>query len=113
MAVVLFEEYDPFINIKRDEVRTITETHDLQATNDTTQNAAAWNDTDPVEVGNSNSQGRNTGTVTTTDHFHVEGDSAITDAQDVLKKELEVRKQFNLYDIIANEYKTEFCLLVY
>ena len=54
-----------------------------------------------------------TGTVTTTEHFHVEGDSAITDAQDVAKKEFNLRDEYNLYNYIINDFKNRFCLLVY
>lgn len=110
MADVLYEDYDPFINIKRDEVRTITEERDLK--NEVQNRVNAWNDvTTPVD--RSSGEQTDTGTVTTTEHFHVEGDSAITDAQDVLKKEMDVRMRFNLYDIITEEFKERFCVMVY
>ena len=113
MEIVLYEEYDPFINIKRDEVRTITEERDLTGTGDTTGKVSAWNDTDMVDRAKDESVSTQTGTVTTTEHFHVEGDSAITDAQDVMKKEMDVRIRYDLYRIILSEFKERFCLLVY
>lgn len=110
MARVLFEDYDPFINIKRDEVRTITEERDLK--NEVQNRVNAWNDvTKPVD--RSSGEAKDTGTVKTTEHFHVEGDSAITDAQDVLRKEMEVRTRYNMYDIIKEEFKQRFCIMVY
>ena len=117
MQRVLYEEYDPFINIKRDETRQIVQDRDLTTTNNgsNTLNMNAWNSTDPVEreqqvVDNTTD---NTGTITTTEHFHVEGDSAITDAQDVAVKEFELRAKYDLYRYILNDFKQRFCLLVY
>lgn len=161
MERVLYEDYDPFINIKRDEVRTITQERDLQDTGTlrntditntrddltntdsynsnvtTTDQVSAWNATDfadrdkqiaqrldsdnvnqvthrgQTSSGLAQDNKSSTGTITTTEHFHVEGDSAITDAQDVLKKEMDVRIRYDLYRIILAEFKQRFCLLVY
>lgn len=113
MEKVLYEEYDPFINIKRDEVRTITEERDLTGTGDTTGKVSAWNDEGFTDRAKDESVSTQTGTVTTTEHFHVEGDSAITDAQDVLKKEMQVRIEYDLYRLILAEFKERFCILVY
>ena len=112
-ANVLFEEYDPFINIKRDEVRTITQTRNLQSTGRSTNSVNAWNSADPATRDINEGAGSDTGTVSTTEHFHVEGDSAITDAQDVAKKEIELRVKYNLYQMITNDFKKRFCLMVY
>lgn len=109
MFRVLDSDYDPFINIKRDEVRTITEERDLIG--NLTNRVNAWNDLQAVDRNSSESTDK--GKVTTTDHFHVEGDSAITDAQDVLRKEMEVRNKYNMYDIITEEFKQRFCVMVY
>lgn len=113
MALVLNEEYDPFINIKRDEVRTITTDRDLESTADGQTGVSAWNSDDFEPRTSQTTSGTDTGRVTTTEHFHVEGDSAITDAQDVLKKEIEIRKKYNLYDIIMNDFKRRFLLEIY
>lgn len=113
MAKVLFTEYDPFINIKRDEVRTITENRDLTGTGTTTGKVSAWNDRGFTDRAKDDSTSTQKGTVTTTETFHVEGDSAITDAQDVLRKEMDVRLEYDLYRIIIDEFKQRFCLLVY
>ena len=112
-AEVLFEEYDPFVNIKRDEARVITQTRNLQTSGTSTNKVNAWNDNEPVTHDTSTGTGSDTGTVTTEEHFHVEGDSAITDAQDVAKKEIEMRIKYNLYQMITNDFKKRFCLMVY
>jgi len=113
MALVLNEEYDPFINIKRDEVRTITQDRDLESTADGQTGVSAWNSDEFEPRTSQTTSGTDTGRVTTTEHFHVEGDSAITDAQDVLKKEVEIRKKYNMYDIIMNDFKRRFLLQIY
>lgn len=101
IAGVLYEDYDPFVNIKRDEVRTIKTT----GTNESA--VAAWNEKDYTN------RDKNTGDSFVEEHFHVEGDSAITDAQDVARKEIDLRTKSDLYRIIINEFKNRFCLLVY
>ena len=113
MERVLYEDYEPFINIKRDETRTITEERDLTGTGDTTGKVSAWNDEGFTDRAKDESVSTQTGTVTTTEHFHVEGDSAITDAQDVLKKEMDVRINYDLYRLILTEFKERFCIMVY
>ena len=113
MTEVLYEKYDPFINIKRDETRTITQERDLQGTGTGTNKIVAWNDTNFSDRTKNDSTTSETGTITTTEHFHVEGDSAITDAQDVAKKEIDLRRDYDMYNIIKREFKQRFLLMVY
>lgn len=109
MYEVLDREYDPFINIIRDETREIVQDRDLKGTYKGKVNA--WNSHDAVDRDSSDTT--DTGKVTTTEKYHLEGDSAITDAQDVMRKEVETRKSYNIYDIITDEFKRRFCLMVY
>lgn len=115
LSRVLYEDYNPFINIKRDEDRTITQTRDLANTSNLKNNVNAFDATsaDGVLRDTAIGSGTDTGTITTHEKYHLEGDSAITDAQDVLRKEVEVRTDFNLYDYIIKDFKNRFCLLVY
>ena len=110
---VLYENYDPFINIKRDEVRTITQDRDLQSSGTTTGKVSAWNESSFTNRDQQDGISSDTGTVTTTETFHVEGDSAITDAQDVLRKEMEVRIKYDLDCLILDEFKRRFLIMVY
>ena len=110
---VLYEDYDPFINIKRDEVRTITQERDLNSSGTNTDKTSAWNETNFTNRSQVEGTSSDTGTVTTTENFHVEGDSAITDAQDVLKKEMDVRIRYDLYRLIIEEFKERFIIMVY
>ena len=109
MYRVLIEDYDPFINIRRDETRKITQDRNLKGEYKGKVNA--WNSMTAVD--RDSSESTDTGKITTTEEYHLEGDSAITDAQDVMKKEIEIRKSYNMYDIIIEEFKRRFCLMVY
>ena len=113
MQTVLYADYDPFVNIKRDEHRVITETRDLAAGGEATGKVSAWNEENFTDRNRTETNTTDTGTVITDETFHVEGDSAITDAQDVLKKEMDVRLRFNLYSIIQEEFKQRFLLMIY
>ena len=114
---------------------TDTETRNLAGTNDSTVtgNVNAFNDSsangvqrdkvttdqdtsDTGTVTNRHTGTVNTtdtGTVTTTDDYHIEGDSAIRDAQDIIRLETEQRLANDLIDIIIEDFKKRFCLMVY
>lgn len=114
---------------------TDRETRNLAGTNDSTVtgNVNAFNDssangvqrdkvttdqdtTDTGTVTNTHTGTVNTtdtGTVTTTDDYHIEGDSAIRDAQDIIKLEVQQRLANDLIDIIIEDFKKRFCLMVY
>lgn len=119
MEKVLYENYDPFINIKRDEERKIIHDRNLTYTNkgDTKTNENAWDDRSATgvqtQVVNVDLTNKDTGQTVTTETFHVEGDSAITDAQDVAEKEVKLRDKYDLYTYIINDFIHRFCLLVY
>lgn len=115
VALVLFEDYDPFVNIKRHEDRTITQTRNLAGSSQTAVNANAWDDhsDDGVQTSTAEGSTTDTGTVTTHEVFDLAGDSAITDAQDVARNEIELRSSYNLMSYIINDFKKRFCLIVY
>lgn len=113
MAIVMYEDYDPFINIKRDEVREITQDRNLHDDGTSTNKVSGWNEDGYVDKELNNVNSSQTGSVTTRETFHVEGDSAITDAQDVAKKEMELRDKYDLYKYIINDFRNKFCLSIY
>ena len=113
MAEVLYADYDPFINIKRDEERTITYEPNLKGEGNSTTTVNAWNDGTGVERDSTKTNTSETGKSVTTEKFHVEGDSAITDAQDVARKEFELRDRYELYKYIVNDFRNKFCLMIY
>lgn len=112
-----------------------SETRDLAGTNDSTVtgNVNAFNDSsangvqrdkvttdqDTTDTGTVDTTDTgtvdytDTGTVTTTDDYHIEGDSAIRDAQDIIKLEVQQRLANDLIDIIIEDFKKRFCLMIY
>ena len=113
IAMVLTEDYDPFINIKRDEIRTIEYEPNLINDGTSTMSVNAWNDGTGTERDKSQTTTTQKGSSKTTETLHVEGDSAITDAQDVAKKEVELRDRFDIYNYIVNDFRNKFCLYIY
>lgn len=112
-ATVLYEDYDPFVNIKRDEVRTIIQDRDLKGTNTGKVSVAAWDASDMTDRQSNDISSTDTGKITTTETYHLEGDSAITDAQDVAIKEVKLRAEYEMYNIILQDFKKKFCIQVY
>lgn len=109
MADTLYKDYDPYINMTRDEKRVISQDRDLASTGK--ESVTAWDSLQPTNVGNT--EGTDTGNVTTTDTFHSQGDSALYTPTDILGKEFEARKKYDLYQFIISDFKDRFCLLVY
>ena len=109
MADALYKDYDPYINMKRDEKRIISQDRDLASTGK--EDVTAWDTQQPKNVGQN--YGTDTGNITTTDTFHSEGDSALYTPTDILGKEVEARKKYDLYQFIIDDFKNRFCLLVY
>lgn len=112
MALVFYKDYDPFINIFRDEEREITQTRDLYDEGTNTSYTNAWNNSE-TQSGKTDGASNQTGTVSTIEKLHIEGDSAITDAQDVARKEIEMRNKYDVYKYIINDFKNTFCLYIY
>lgn len=118
MAKVLMREnYDPFTNVSRHEERTETETRDLTSTLQGTNtgrvsayNLVSFTDKDQNLT---DSTGKDSGTITKTMSYDLKGDSAISDTQDLIKKEIKLRSQFSLFSIIISDIKQNFCLGVY
>ena len=113
ISEVLYKEYNPFINIQRDEIRTVTQESNVNNSGTNVNRVNAWNSTDPTTRDQNDTTGQQNATFTTTDKFHLEGDSAITDAQDVARKEIDLRVKYNLYNIITQDFKKRYCLMVY
>lgn len=113
MGVVLYEDYNPFVNIKRDEERVIQQSSSLNTMSDVTGQVSAFNEQAFSNRDRSSGSSQDNGTATTRETFHLEGDSAITDVQDVLKKEMDVRIRYDLYRVILDEFKSRFLIMVY
>lgn len=117
VADVLYNDYDPFVNIKRDERRTIHQTDGSSTSSQGTgtNNTLGWNNggMTPRDSSQTNITGNDQGELHRTETYHLEGDSAIRDAQDIVKLEIGIRSEYDLYSYIITEFKNRFCLLVY
>lgn len=53
------------------------------------------------------------GSQSTTGHLYARGNIGVTSTQNLIKQEIEIRYKFNIYEIIAREFKEKFCNLTY
>lgn len=118
MAAVLdVTDYNPFENVYRHEYRRTVQDRDLtqKTSGSSTLSVSAYNESTFQNREKQTPDLTNTdkGQIVNTDTFEVHGDSAISDTQDLIRKEMEVRKAYDLYNEIIDEFKQRFCLLVY
>lgn len=101
-------EYNPIWN--KDGTYRETETRDLASTGQTINdvkgfNSDEWSDSDKMD-----SAGTDTGTII---REHVEqGNIGVTTTQAMIKEEREIAL-FNVMDVIIDDFKKRFCLLIY
>lgn len=105
-------EYNPIWN--KDGVYTETETRNLKNTAEaealsqvTGYNAEDMRD---AEKGKSKGEGTDTGTITRTREEH--GNIGVTTTQQMIREEREIA-DFSLYQLIIDEFKERFCVMVY
>lgn len=103
------ENYDPFTDYDRNEV--FSEQYDDKSSNVTGTSQRAFNDANLTKIGELGSNGTGSGTRSHT--LRQYGNSALGTNQDIIRKEIEIREQFNLIDIIIADFKKDFCLCVY
>lgn len=100
----LQEEYDPLWNTDRNE--TTTETRDLKGTGST--KVQGWND---GMSDRENAESTDTGTVTITRRAY--GNIGVTTNAQMLEGEYDVRAKLNMCQIIVDDFKNEFCIMIY
>lgn len=81
---------------------------DKEQTDETTSNTTS----DSLTTSNTTT---NTGTVGQTGSRtgHVHGNIGVTTNQQMITAEIQMRVEYNLYNIIINQFKQKFCILVY
>lgn len=63
---------------------------------------------------NSNTETTNeTGSQSSTGHLYARGNIGVTSTQNLIEQEISIRYKFNIYEIIAREFKEKFCNLTY
>ena len=107
------EDYDPFTDFDRNE--EYEESFNTNGTGEEngTGSQRAFNEADLTDVTGSHSSAVNNQTGTRNHKMHQYGNSALGTNQDIIEKEVKIRRNLNLYDIIINQYKQDFTLLVY
>lgn len=105
-------EYNPIWN--KDGVITEVETRDLAGTLDGSSQAdhSAFNSSSYQPVDKSSVENASTDTGTITRERTEQGNIGITTTQQMIKEEREIA-EFNLYDLIIDEFKQRFCIMVY
>lgn len=93
--------YDPFTDYDRHEEHTI-----YPATHTTTAQRA-FNDSTLTDVAKITNGGNERHV------YHQYGNSALGTNQDIIRKEVDIRKELNIMDLIIADFKKDFCLCVY
>lgn len=137
MNVLTVRGYDPFINLDRTE----TETRNLRGTanntrsfNEQNENTPDLTTTDQIQsydsgtwqdrqkkINSGTETAKHTGSIgdngSTSDSGTITrrtiGDSAMYTKQNIIEQEMKIREQYDIYQIIIEEFKKEFCLLIY
>lgn len=94
---------------------TQTTTESGTETNRTVGAVTDDGDIDRTKSGsNSNTETTNeTGSQSSTGHLYARGNIGVTSTQELIKQEILIRYKFNIYEIIAREFKEKFCNLTY
>lgn len=102
-------EYNPLWN--KDGTYRETETRDLKSTGETTGKVSAFNTENFQNASKNNASGTDTGTITRERREY--GNIGVTTSTAMLTEEMEFRSKYNVYNIILEDFKSRFCVLVY
>lgn len=105
----LRENYDPLWN--KDGTFTETENRDLKSTGTSTGQVSAFNTESFRNQSRQDASGTDSGTIIRT--RRETGNIGVTTSQQMLTEEVNLRRQFNIYDFITEDFKSRFCLMVY
>lgn len=112
-AKALTEDYNPIYNYDRYEETTDTETNDVSTSGTTTKKVTGF-DSDTLRT---NDQTEGTSGAENERNYehnaHMYGNIGVTTSSELVRGELELRRDFNIYDMIAEAFVNEFCVGVY
>lgn len=105
-------EYNPIWN--KDGTYTETETRDLHNTANTeaTNKVTGYNSDEMHDAAQTVGEGRGSDTGTITRERREQGNIGVTTTQQMIREEREVA-DFSLYQVIIDEFKMRFCIMVY
>lgn len=102
-------QYNPLWN--KDGTYQETESRDLKSTGETTGQVSAFNTNNFQNASKNNASGTDTGTITRERREY--GNIGVTTSTAMLTEEMEFRSKYNVYNIIVEDFKSRFCILVY
>lgn len=106
---VMVKEYDPLWN--KDGTYTETEIRNLASSGTSTGSVSAFNTSGFQNQSRQDASGTDTGSITRT--RRETGNIGVTTSQEMLEAEVNLRREFNIYDFITEDFKSRFCLMVY
>lgn len=115
-------EYDPAGKVesfRRDRTESIEEDGSGHSEGNSDHNVAGFNATTMAKATNDetelDSETHNNRDNTIVDEYTRKyyGDIGIHSTQELLEAEIKLRQEYNIYKIIAKDFKSEFCLLIY
>ena len=89
--------------------RDQTNTHSVSGFNVTTFQISAQDHATSVQATDTNTRQTHTDTRTITE----QGNIGVTESSAMVQHEVELRSDYNIYSIIANDFKKHYCLMVY
>lgn len=109
----LQHDYDPLWN--KDATYKETETRDLKGTgkSESTNKVSAYNSESFVNAARGNTEGESTDTGTVTRDRREYGNIGVTSSQDLMQQEVDLWSHLNMAQIIINDFKSRFCIMVY
>ena len=112
MKKALDIEYDPLYNFDRNEEWSESEKSAGKDSGKVDNLRTSYDSEDLRQTDQANSSGSSEASLERTHKARLYGNIGVTTSQQMLEAEIEV-SHINLMDIIASEFRKEFCLLVY
>lgn len=114
MNGALTAEYNPIENYAGDETETITDTEHVGTNGTNTDYVQAFDTSrDQTESGHTTGVSNMDRSNTHTRVFNRHGNMGVTSNQEMITQEMEMRAKYQIYEIIAQEFKDEFCIQIY
>ena len=109
----LQHDYDPLWN--KDATYKETETRDLHGSgeSESVNQVSAYNSEKFVNSAKGNTTGSSSDTGTVTRDRREYGNIGVTSSQDLLQQEVSLWSHMNMTNIIINDFKSRFCIMVY
>lgn len=102
-------EYNPLWN--KDGHYTELETRNLHSDGETIGQVSAFNSEDYANGSRQTAEGNDSGTVERDRREY--GNIGVTTSTQMLTEEMTFRQSYNIYDIITEDFKSRFCIMVY